>query len=149
MRASRLRHLKLYMGESVDRQFAGVRLEIANSLAQNGPGDNRKDCIALEGRNSLWENVVSWSTVHFGHSKSMKEMDPCIQAGAFPVKLRRFITPAMLSKSQDSIADENLGLSHLRDPTLMNKMHFMKNQLEIIDRQSEATQQSRLPTCQD
>ncbi|GKA21543.1 reverse transcriptase domain-containing protein [Tanacetum coccineum] len=30
-----LRHLKLYMGESVDRQFARVRLEIANSLAQN------------------------------------------------------------------------------------------------------------------
>ncbi|GKE96944.1 hypothetical protein Tco_1581799 [Tanacetum coccineum] len=35
IRASRLRHLKLYKGESVDHQFAGVRLEIANSLAQN------------------------------------------------------------------------------------------------------------------
>ncbi|GKE12377.1 hypothetical protein Tco_1415928, partial [Tanacetum coccineum] len=29
MRALRLHHLKLYMGENVDRQFAGVRLEIA------------------------------------------------------------------------------------------------------------------------
>ncbi|GKA71908.1 putative reverse transcriptase domain-containing protein [Tanacetum coccineum] len=35
MRASRLRHLKVYMGESVDRQFTGVKLEIANSLASN------------------------------------------------------------------------------------------------------------------
>ncbi|GKG46462.1 hypothetical protein Tco_0501308, partial [Tanacetum coccineum] len=35
MRASRLRHLKLYMGESVDHQFAGAKLEIASSLAQN------------------------------------------------------------------------------------------------------------------
>nr|GFA32801.1 hypothetical protein [Tanacetum cinerariifolium] len=35
MRASRLHHSRHFMGESVDRQSAGMRLGIANSLAQN------------------------------------------------------------------------------------------------------------------
>ncbi|GJX63229.1 putative reverse transcriptase domain-containing protein [Tanacetum coccineum] len=66
-----LRHLKLYMGKSVDRQFARVKLEISNSQqSEKSYADERRkpmdfkwrghglvEGITWQERNSLWENV--------------------------------------------------------------------------------------------
>ncbi|GJW49984.1 hypothetical protein Tco_0091335 [Tanacetum coccineum] len=115
MRASRLRHLKLYMGESVDRQFAGVRLEIANSLAPNWSERQQKGLfksrigIALEGRNSLWETC----TFHVSNLKKC-------------------------------LADENLVIP-LEEIQLDDKLHFIEEPVEIMDREVKQLKQSRIP----
>ncbi|GJT59029.1 putative reverse transcriptase domain-containing protein [Tanacetum coccineum] len=96
MRASRLRHLKLYMGESVDRQFARVKI---------GPV-----AYKLE----------------------------------LPDKLRRIHSTFHVSNLKKCMADENLVIP-LEEIQLKDKLHFIEEPVEIMDRQVKQLKQSRIP----
>ncbi|GJZ62497.1 putative reverse transcriptase domain-containing protein [Tanacetum coccineum] len=178
MRASRLRHLKLYIGKSVDRQFVGGKLEIANSLAPNWSerqhkrlfksrmvltarscqkvmrvstkhmefqvGDIGHDkSIALEvRRNSPWERGNLSLLQYIGAiSKSSKELVSVAYKLELPDKLRGIHNVLNLKKC---MADENLVIP-LEEIQLDDKLHFIEELVEFMDREVKQLKQSRIP----
>ncbi|GJT96469.1 hypothetical protein Tco_1091987 [Tanacetum coccineum] len=112
MRALRLHHSKLYMGESVDRQFVGVRLEIANSQVQKC---HRK-------------NMVPWHT----------------KLETSQIKLHGIHNTFHVSNLKKCLADENLVIP-LEEIQLDDKLHFIEEPVEIMDREVKQLKQSRIP----
>ncbi|GJV11766.1 hypothetical protein Tco_1353307 [Tanacetum coccineum] len=127
MRASRLRHLKLYMGESVDRQFAGVRLEIANSLAPNW------GVIRFGKRGKLNPRYI-------GPFKIIERIGPVAYKLELPDKLRGIHNTFYVSNLKKCLANENLVIL-LEEIQLDNKLHFIKEPVEIMDREVKQLKQ--------
>ncbi|GJT66584.1 putative reverse transcriptase domain-containing protein [Tanacetum coccineum] len=98
MRASRLRHLKLYMGESVDLQFTGVRIRIG----------------------------------------------PVAYKLELPDKLRGIHSTFHVSNLKKCMADENLVIP-LEEIQLDDKLHFIKEPVEIMDREVKHLKKSSIP----
>ncbi|GJX61212.1 putative reverse transcriptase domain-containing protein [Tanacetum coccineum] len=189
----RLHHLKLYMGESVDRQFAGVRLEIANSQVQKwcGIGDSqltgpelvrettemivqiknrlltarsrqksyadvrRKlmefqvgDMVML--KVSPWKGVIRFgkrgklSPRYIGPFKIIERIGPVAYKLELPDKLRGIHNTFHVSNLKKCLADENLVIP-LEEIQLDDKLHFIEEPVEIIDREVKQLKQSRIP----
>ncbi|GKA55110.1 retrovirus-related pol polyprotein from transposon TNT 1-94 [Tanacetum coccineum] len=161
MQALRLRHLKLYMGESVDRQFAGVKLEIANSLAQNWSERQQKgsfksrivgDMIML--KVSPWKGVIRFgkrgklSPRYIGPFKIIERIGPVAYKLELSDKLYGIHNTFHVSNLKKCLADENLVIP-LEEIQLDDKLHFIKEPVEIMDREVKQLKQSRIPIVKD
>ncbi|GJV28437.1 hypothetical protein Tco_1384885 [Tanacetum coccineum] len=105
MRASRLRHLKLYMGESVDRQFAGVR-------------------------RSPWKGVIRFgkrgklSPRYIGPFKIIERIGPVAYKLELPDKLCGIHNTFHVSNLKKCLADENYWYSLLKRFNWTTKLHL-------------------------
>ncbi|GKE09364.1 putative reverse transcriptase domain-containing protein [Tanacetum coccineum] len=132
MRALRLHHLKLYMGGSVDRLFARVRLEISNSQV------------------SPWKGVIRFgkygklSPRYIGPFRFIERISPVAYKLELPDKLRGIPNTFHVSNLKKCLADENLVIP-LKEIQLDDKLHFIEEPVEIIDREVKQLKQSRIP----
>ncbi|GJY27651.1 putative reverse transcriptase domain-containing protein [Tanacetum coccineum] len=144
MRASRLRHLKLYMGESVDRQFNGVRLEIANSLDLNWSERQQKGLV------SPWKGVIRFgkcgklSPRYIRPFKIIERIGPVAYKLELPDKIHGIHSTFHVSNLKKCMADENLVIP-LEEIQLDDKLHFIEEPVEIMDREVKQLKQSRIP----
>ncbi|GJU03759.1 putative reverse transcriptase domain-containing protein [Tanacetum coccineum] len=135
-KALRCHHSKLYMGESVDRLFAGVRLEIANSQVQKWL--------------SPWKGVIRFgkrgklSPRYIGPFKIIERIGPVAYKLELPDKLRGIHNTFHVSNLKKCLADENLVIP-LEEIQLDNKLHFIEEPVEIMDREVKQLKQSRIP----
>ncbi|GJW98696.1 putative reverse transcriptase domain-containing protein [Tanacetum coccineum] len=178
MRASRLRHLKLYMGESVDRQFAGVKLEIGQP-SPNGPKTTEMNCSnqnrfatpecrqkSLSGcerkpmefqvgdmvmlKVSPWKGVIRFgkhgklSPRYIGPFKIIERIGPVAYKLELPDKLHGIHSTFHVSNLKKCMADENLVIP-LEEIQLDDKLHFIEEPVEIMDREVKQLKQSRIP----
>ncbi|GKE57061.1 hypothetical protein Tco_1496246 [Tanacetum coccineum] len=156
MRASRLRHLKLYMGESVDRQFAGVKLEIANSLAQNCYADVRRKPMEFQVGDMVMLKVSPWKgVIHFGKRgklgpryirpfKIIEIIGHVAYKLELPDKLRGIHSTFYVSNLKKCLAEENLVIP-LEEIQLDDKLHFIEEPVEIMNRKVKQLKQSQIP----
>ncbi|GJW18864.1 putative reverse transcriptase domain-containing protein [Tanacetum coccineum] len=132
MRALRLHHLKLYMGGSVDRLFAGVRLEIANLQV------------------SPWKGVIRFgkygklSPRYIGPFRILERIGPVAYKLELPDKLHGIHNTFHVSNLKKCLADENLVIP-LEEIQLDDKLHFIEEPVEIMDREVKQLKQSRIP----
>ncbi|GJU83667.1 putative reverse transcriptase domain-containing protein [Tanacetum coccineum] len=126
MRASRLRHLKLYMGESVDRQFAGV---------SPGRGVIRfGKCGKLSPR-------------YIRTFKIIERIGPVAYKLELPDKLHGIHSTFHVSNLKKCMADENLVVPH-EEIQLDDKLHFIEEPVKIRDQRRESTQAKSKSYCQ-
>ncbi|GKA30222.1 putative reverse transcriptase domain-containing protein [Tanacetum coccineum] len=125
MRALRLHHLKLYMGENVDRQFAGVRYRLGSGVIRFGK------------RGKL-------SPRYIGPFKIIERIGPVAYKLELPDKLRGIHNTFHVSNLKKCLADENLVIP-LEEIQLDDKLHFIEEPVEIMDREVKQLKQSRIP----
>ncbi|GJS83943.1 putative reverse transcriptase domain-containing protein [Tanacetum coccineum] len=140
MRASRLRHLKLYMGESVDRQFAGVKSR------QKSYADVRRkpmefqvgDMVML--KVSPWKGVIrsgkrsKLSPLYIGPFKIIERIGLVAYKLELPDKLRGIHNTSHVSNLKKCMAEENLVIP-LEEIQLEDKLHFIEEPVETMDRE--------------
>ncbi|GJX86401.1 putative reverse transcriptase domain-containing protein [Tanacetum coccineum] len=150
MRALRLRHLKLYMGESIDHQYARVKLEIANSLAQNW--SERQQEMIVQIKNRLLTARSRQKSYADVKRKPMEfQVGDMVMLKVSPWKgVIRFgkrgkLSPRTfhVSNLKKCMADENLVVL-LEEIQLDDKLHFIEELVEIMDRKVKQLKQSRI-----
>ncbi|GJV08993.1 putative reverse transcriptase domain-containing protein [Tanacetum coccineum] len=124
-----LRHLKLYMGESVDRQFARVKLEIGN----HGPNWSERQQNDCSNQNSFANG-----------QKPSEKIGPVAYKLELPDKLHGIHSTFHVSNLKKCMADENLVVP-LEEIQLDDKLHFIEEPVEIMDREVKQLKQSRIP----
>ncbi|GJS97784.1 hypothetical protein Tco_0804752 [Tanacetum coccineum] len=127
MRASSAPFEDFLYGESVDRQFAGVKK----------PSKSYSECqkrkpMEFQVGDMVMLKVSPWKgVIRFGKRE-------------LPDKLRRIHNTFHVSNLKKYLADENLVIP-LEEIQLDNKLHFIKELVEIIDREVKQLKQSRIP----
>ncbi|GJV79649.1 hypothetical protein Tco_1515519 [Tanacetum coccineum] len=148
--ASSLAFVKLYMGESVDRQFAGVRSR------QKSYADVRRkpmefqvgDMVML--KVSPWKGVIRFgkhgklSPRYIGPFKIIERISPMAYKLELPDKLRGIHNTFHVSNLKKCLADENLVIP-LEEIQLDDKLHFIEEPVEIMDREVKQLKQSQIP----
>ncbi|GJV73683.1 putative reverse transcriptase domain-containing protein [Tanacetum coccineum] len=165
-----------------DRQFAGVKLEIANSLAQNWSERQQKrsekivqiknrlltarsrqksyadvrrkpmefqvgDMVML--KVSPWKGVIRFgkrgklSPRYIGPFKIIERIGPMAYKLELPDKLRGIHNTFHVSNLKKCMADENLVIP-LEEIQLDDKLHFIEEPVEIMDREVKQLKQSRI-----
>ncbi|GJX69629.1 putative reverse transcriptase domain-containing protein [Tanacetum coccineum] len=148
MRALRLRHLKLYMGESVDRQFAGVSCQKSYADVRRKPMEFQVgDMVML--KVSPWKGVIRFgkcgklSPRYIGPFKIIERIGP-VALVELPDKLRGIHHTFHVSNLKKCLADENLVIP-LEEIQLDDNLHFIEEPVEIMDREVKQLKQSRIP----
>ncbi|GJW29694.1 hypothetical protein Tco_0046569 [Tanacetum coccineum] len=131
MRASRLCQLKLYMGKSVDHQFAGVKSR------QKSYADVRRkpmefqvgDMVML--KVSPWKGVIRFgkrgklSPRYVGPFKIIGRIGPVVYKLELPDKICGIHNTFHVSNLKKCMADENLVIP-LEEIQLDGKLHFIE-----------------------
>nr|GEU43970.1 putative reverse transcriptase domain-containing protein [Tanacetum cinerariifolium] len=144
MRASRLHHSRHSIGESVDRQshqksYADVRRK---------PMDFEVgDMVML--KVSPWKGVIRFgkhgklSPRYIGPFEIIERIGPVGYMLELPEKLRGIHNTFHISNLKKCLADENLVIP-LEEIQLDDKLHFIEEPVEIIDREVKQLKQSRI-----
>nr|GEW12908.1 reverse transcriptase domain-containing protein [Tanacetum cinerariifolium] len=119
MRASRLHHSWRSMGESVDRHVA---LKGVIHFGKHGKLSPR----------------------YIGPFKRIKRIGPVTYKLELPEKLHGIHNTLHVSNLKKSLADENLVIP-LEEIQLDDKLHFIEEPVEIMDREVKQLKQSRIP----
>ncbi|GKA41653.1 putative reverse transcriptase domain-containing protein [Tanacetum coccineum] len=147
MRASRLRHLKLYMGESVDRQFTGVKSR------QKSYADIRRKPMEFQVGDMVMLMVSHWKgVIRFGKRgklspryirpfKIIERIGSVAYKRELPDKLHGIHNTFHVSNLNKCMADENLVIP-LEEIQLDDKLHFIEEPVEIMDREVKQLKQS-------
>nr|GEU45673.1 putative reverse transcriptase domain-containing protein [Tanacetum cinerariifolium] len=156
MRATRLHHSRHSMGKSVDRQSAGVKLRIDNSLAQNLSEKQQKRLFKLKVGDMVMLKVSPWKGIicfgkrgklspwYIGPFKIIKRIGPVAYKLELPEKLCGIHNTFHVSNLKKCPADENLVIP-LEEIQLDHKLHFIKEPVEIMDREVKQLKQRRIP----
>ncbi|GJY14614.1 putative reverse transcriptase domain-containing protein [Tanacetum coccineum] len=148
--SQRLRHLKLYKGESVDRQFAGVRSR------QKSYADVRRKPMEFQVGDMVMLRVSPWKgVIRFGKRgklspryirpfKIIERIGPVAYKLELPDKLHGIHNTFHVSNLKKCMADENLVIP-LEEIQLDDKLHFIEELIEIMDREVKQLKQSRIP----
>ncbi|GJZ38157.1 hypothetical protein Tco_0584348 [Tanacetum coccineum] len=147
MRASRLRHLKLYMGKSVDHQFAGVKShQKSYTDVRRKPMDFQVgDMVKL--KVSPWKGVIRFgkrgklSPRYIRPFKIIERIGPVAYKLELPDKLRGIHSTFHVSNLKKCMAGENLVIP-LEEIQLDDKLHFIEEPVEIMDREVKQLKQS-------
>ncbi|GJT01096.1 putative reverse transcriptase domain-containing protein [Tanacetum coccineum] len=99
--------------------------------------------ISLEGRNSLREHG-KLSPRYIGPFKIIERIGPVAYKLELPDKLRGIHSTFHVSNLKKCLADENLVIP-LEEIQLDDKLHFIEEPVEIIDREVKQLKQSQIP----
>nr|GFA47072.1 hypothetical protein [Tanacetum cinerariifolium] len=150
MQASRRHHSRLSMGENVDRQSAGVKSR------QKSYANIRRKPMEFEVGNMVMLKVSPWKgVICFGKRgklspryiepfKIIKRIGPVAYKLELPDKLRGIHNTFHVANLKKCLADENL-IIPLEEIQLDNKLHFIEEPVEIMDREMKQLKQSRIP----
>nr|GEU62079.1 putative reverse transcriptase domain-containing protein [Tanacetum cinerariifolium] len=145
MRASRLHHLRHSMGESVDRQSR-----------QKSYADVRRKPMESEVGDMVMLKVLPWKGVirvgkrgklsprYIGPFEIIKRIGPVAYKLELPEKLHGIRNTFHVSSLKKCLADENLVIP-LVEIQLDDKLHFIEEPVEIMDREVKQLRQSRIP----
>ncbi|GJR81683.1 putative reverse transcriptase domain-containing protein [Tanacetum coccineum] len=145
MQASRLHHLKLYMGESVDYQFA--RKSYAD--VRRKPMEFQVGDIVML-KVSPWKGIIRFgkrgklSLRYIGPFKIIERIGPVACKLELPDKLHGIHNTFHVSNLKKCLADENLVIP-LEEIQLDDKLHFIEEPVEIMDREVKQLKKSRIP----
>nr|GEY34560.1 putative reverse transcriptase domain-containing protein [Tanacetum cinerariifolium] len=150
MRASRLHHSRHSMGESVDRQSAGVKSrQKSYANVRCKPIEFKVgDMVML--KVSPWKGVIHFgkhgklSPRYIGSFKIIERIGPVAYKLELPEKLRGIHNTFHVSNLKKCLADENLVIP-LEEIQLDDKLHFIEEPVEIMDREVKQLKQSRIP----
>nr|GEV57772.1 putative reverse transcriptase domain-containing protein [Tanacetum cinerariifolium] len=140
MRASRLHHSRHSMDESVGRQFAGVRHKPMEFYVG--------DMVML--KVSPWKGVIHFgkheklSPQYIGPFKIIERIGPVAYKLEFPEKLCGIHNTFHVSNLKRCLADENL-IIPLEEIQLDDKLHFIEEPIEIMDREVKQLNQILIP----
>nr|GFA41469.1 putative reverse transcriptase domain-containing protein [Tanacetum cinerariifolium] len=140
MRASRLHHSRHSMGESVDRQSAGVR----RKPMEFEVGDK----VML--KVSPWKGIIRFgkhgklSPWYIRPFEIIERIGPVAYKLELPEKLRGIHNTFHVSNLKKCLANENLVIP-LEEVQLDDKLHFIEEPVEIMDREVKQFKQSRIP----
>nr|GEY92572.1 putative reverse transcriptase domain-containing protein [Tanacetum cinerariifolium] len=150
MRASRLHHSRHSMGESVDRQSAGVKSR------QKSYTDVRRKPIEFEVGDKVmlkvspWKGVIRFgkrgklSTRYIGPFEIIERIGPVAYKLELPEKIHGIHNTFHVSNLKKCLAEENLVIP-LKEVQLDDKLHFIKEPVEIIDLEVKQLKQSQIP----
>nr|GFA64262.1 putative reverse transcriptase domain-containing protein [Tanacetum cinerariifolium] len=136
-----IKALRPCMGESVGHQFVGVRLGKASSLA-------RSDKVML--KVSPWRGVIRFgkrgklSPRFIRPFKVIERIGPVAYKLELPDKLRRIYDTFHVSNLKRFFVNDDVVIS-LDEVQLDDKLHFIEEPVEIIDREVKRLKQSRIP----
>ncbi|GJX73645.1 hypothetical protein Tco_0312240 [Tanacetum coccineum] len=143
MRASRPHHLKHSIAHSHQKSYADVR----HKPMEFSVGD----MVMLKA--SLWKGVIHFgkhgklSPRYVGPFKVIDRIDPVVYKLELPNELRRIHNTFHVSNLKKYLADENL-IIPLEEIQLDDKLHFIEEPVEIMDREVKQLKQSRIPIVQ-
>ncbi|GKD68651.1 hypothetical protein Tco_1322741 [Tanacetum coccineum] len=146
MRASRLHHLKPYMGESVDRQFARVSCQKSYADVRRKPMEFQvSDMVML--KVSPWKGVIHFgkrgklSPRYVGPFKIIERIGLVAYKLELPDKLHGIHNTFHVSNLKKCLADENLVIP-LEDIQLDDKLHFIEEPVETMDHEVKQLKES-------
>nr|GEW19637.1 reverse transcriptase domain-containing protein [Tanacetum cinerariifolium] len=142
MRASRLHHSRHSMGEGVDRQSAGVKLGIANSLDHNWSEKQQKRLFKLRISIIRFGKHGKLSPRYIGPFEIIERIGPVANKLELPEKLRGIHNTFHVSNLNKCLADENLVIP-LEEIQLDDKLHFIEEPVEIMDREFWSTTKAK------
>ncbi|GKA74375.1 putative reverse transcriptase domain-containing protein [Tanacetum coccineum] len=102
---------------------------------------------------SLWKGVIHFgkhgklSPRYVGPFKVIDRIDPVVYKLELPNELRRIHNTFHVSNLKKYLADENL-IIPLEEIQLDDKLHFIEEPVEIMDREVKQLKQSRIPIVQ-
>ncbi|GJR02241.1 hypothetical protein Tco_0525225 [Tanacetum coccineum] len=140
MIASRRHRLKHSTNKSVDRLFVGVKRKPMEFYV----GDK----VML--KVSPWKGVIRFgkrgklSPCYVGPFKIIERIGPVAYRLELPEKLCSIHNTFHVSNIKKCLADENLVIP-LEEIQLEDKLHFIEEPVEIMDREVKRLKQSRIP----
>ncbi|GKB27288.1 putative reverse transcriptase domain-containing protein [Tanacetum coccineum] len=145
MRASRLHLSKHSTGGSVDRLFAGVSyVDVRHKPMEFSV----RDMVML--KVSPWKGVIRFGKRgklcprYIGPFKIIERIGPVAYMLELPEKLRGIHNTFHVSNLKKCLADENL-IIPLEEIQLDDKLHFIEEPVEIMDREVKTTQAKPYP----
>nr|GEY64825.1 retrotransposon protein, putative, Ty3-gypsy subclass [Tanacetum cinerariifolium] len=150
MRASRLHYSMHSMGESVDHQSAGAKIR------QKSYADVRRKPMEFEVGDKVMLKVSPWKGVirfrkrdelsprYIGPFEIIERIGPVAYKLELPEKLHGIHNTFHVSNLKKCLADENLVIP-LEKVQLDDKLHFIEEPVEIMDREVKQLKQSRIP----
>nr|GEW38641.1 hypothetical protein [Tanacetum cinerariifolium] len=157
IRVSRLHHSRHSMGESVARQSAGVRnRSLTARSCQKSYADVRCKPMEFEVGDKVMLKVSPWKGIirfgkhgklsprYIGPFEIIERIGPVAYKLELPEKLRGIHNTFHVSNLKKCLADENLVIP-LEEVQLDDKLHFIKEHVEIMDQEVKQLKQSRIP----
>ncbi|GKA63446.1 putative reverse transcriptase domain-containing protein [Tanacetum coccineum] len=156
MRALRPHLSKHSMDGSIDRLFVRVKLERANSRGQSYYANVRRKLMEFSVGDMVMLKVSPWKgVIHFGKRgklspwyirpfKIIERICPVAYKLELPEKLCGIHNTFHVSNLKRCLADENL-IILLEKIQPDDKLHFIEEPIEIMDREVKQLKQSRIP----
>ncbi|GJZ55713.1 putative reverse transcriptase domain-containing protein [Tanacetum coccineum] len=148
IRVLRLHHLRCYMVVSADQKFAGLGLEISYANVKRKPLEFQVgDRVML--KVSPWKGMIRFSKRgklnpgYIGPFKILTKVRTVTYRLELPEQLSRVYSTIHVSNLKKCLSDETLAIP-LEEIQIDDKLHFIKEPVEIIDREVKHLKQSRV-----
>ncbi|GKE49667.1 hypothetical protein Tco_1480925, partial [Tanacetum coccineum] len=163
MLALKLPHLRHFMVGSVDRLFAGPSSEMLIKQRIQAARDHQKSYADVRRKPlefqvgdrvmlkvSPWKGVIhfrKWgklNPMYIGPFKVLAKVGPVAYRIELPCQLSRVCSTFHVSNLKKCLSDEPLAIP-LDELHIDDKLHFIKEPVEIMDREVKQLKQSRIP----